>query len=163
MYRANESALRVSSGADWLPCVDVLGVRKGGRQVKVQKGTSYKIPFPYHIVQLGRDEHGAPDEGWKPGCFREVREDYAGSHGMISTVSYCHDDWGWMRITVHDIITISGFQERCFYTLSWIDPEGREFGLRTLRMKSTKAVNKMLEGHRYTKHPELVTIEEEVK
>jgi hypothetical protein len=125
--------------------------------MKVQKGKSYKIPFPFHVAEFGRDAHGAPDEDWKPGCYFEKGDWEAG----IPT-HYHHDDWGWMRIIVHDLIAIPGFQERCFYTLSWIDPEGKEFGLRTLRMKCTKAVNKMLEGHRYTKNPELSTIEEAI-
>jgi hypothetical protein len=81
---------------------------------------------------------------WEVGCFYE-KGDY--EVGLLD--SYLYDTFGKMVLKVEGTHTIPGRAERIFYTKTWIDPDGKEFGKDTLRVTSRGAFTRLLKGRRY--------------
>jgi hypothetical protein len=117
--------------------------------LRAKAGHTYQIPFPFHIVDqwVGYDE--PPSEGWKPGAWLEEGDLEAGiSRG------WTFDDWGTMVVEVLEMHRITGFHERCFFVVSWISPEGRRMGKRTLQCRPTGIVTRMLKGSHRIPQPD---------
>ena len=114
---------------------------------KVLIGQSYFILYPfvkgeheYHSYTNGQhQQHTKPT--WNPGCRFELTSPDDGE--------YFFDDMGEMILTVVDIHKPGKYPERVFYIREWITPIGKRFGKRNLRIITTGAFKRMLNGYRH--------------
>jgi hypothetical protein len=107
-----------------------------------------RYPFVRDVYQeMDSDESGfgyVDVPSWKPGVRMEAR----GREGEYT--DSIADGVGKMRLTVVSRHTPSlKYRERVFYTRQWIDPDGRSFGKRGLRMCGAAAFKRMCSGYRY--------------
>jgi hypothetical protein len=95
----------------------------------------YEVPFPFFREEWMRGF----DTDWRIG----VRE-RPGNHGVS-------DGMGMLIITTLAIVSPGGkYARRAFYTQSWRDPDGREFGSPGLRCDSVSSVQNKLKGFKGT-------------
>jgi len=108
-------------------------------------GQMIEVPeYPFvRTVFIGYDDRGEyPDEGWRPGCDRDVDDDGRATFGA--------DALGAMLLEVVQVVTLPGkFASRVFYVRRWRDPDGKEFGRPRLRVTTTAAFAKLTKGYRH--------------
>ena len=109
--------------------------------MKYQIGITYIVKYPFIKTTFSFYE-GSKTPTWKPGieyryaCPQAEAEPYA-------------DGRGYQCIKVISKHKPPGFPERIFYTRTWIDPDGKEFGKNQCRVKTTGNITKILNGFQY--------------
>ena len=114
----------------------------------------YRVKFPF--VQ---DEYSGPMDGefvqdaksWRPGTRCE-HGDYE-----YSDEQWVADGEGLMTLEVLGTFKPGGFPERTFNLREFIDPDGRQFGKKKVRVIASTAFKRMLKGYR---HPYLLLDQE---
>lgn len=120
--------------------------------MKIEAGQTHTVtsyPFVRYVANLFDKDDGCPcqNEGWRPGCSREVDENPG---GYFPGEHYVADGTGAMVLEVVATFKPGRFPERVFYTRRWIDPDGREFGkTSTLRIATTGQFRRLLKGYRH--------------
>lgn len=104
----------------------------------------WEVEFPFVRVDYTPppDEEGpsGPVKTWKPGTVyacASPSEEFQLAEGV-----------GLMRLVEVSRHKPGKFPERVFYTRSFVDPGGREFGNRRLRMTTRVAFERMCRGYR---------------
>lgn len=80
-------------------------------------------------------------DSWRPGT--ETLDAYGWDALTVA------DGIGQIELTVVGRYTPPGYRERVFFTRQWIDPDGRRFGKRKLRVAGAVAFASMAQGYRY--------------
>lgn len=111
--------------------------------MELQEGNSYTVKFPFFgDVYHGYDASGSfQEETWRPGCRSEFC--------APDDCEWVADGEGEMVLTIVSIHKPGRYPERIFYTRTFIDPEGREFGSSKLRMTTTPTFKKRVAGYYY--------------
>lgn len=107
----------------------------------------YEVRYPfvrstYSRFDVDEEGFGSVDEPtWKPG----VRNEDVYPDDCIAVA----DGVGLMRLTVVSRHTPSPkYRERVFFTREWVDPDGRTFGKKTLRMLGAQAFKRIATSFR---------------
>lgn len=79
---------------------------------------------------------------WRPGVEHECTDN------MGSTRSYA-DSMGHVQFQVISVHKPGGFSERVFYVRQWIDPDGKVFGKKNLRVTTSQAFKRLINGYRH--------------
>ncbi len=82
------------------------------------------------------------EESWRPGTY------YAATDNMGGGASFA-DGLGLMRVHEVSRHKPGRYPERVFYTREFIDPDGKVFGKRKLRMTTASAFASMCAGFRH--------------
>lgn len=116
---------------------------KGTQTIEI--GDTYNVPFPMVRFTESHETFGGQvtvHEGWRPG----VEWDSTDEGGREAWA----DAKGSMVLTVIDRHKLPGkYAERVFYLRHWIDPEGREFGIKKLRITTVQNFRNLARGYRY--------------
>ena len=109
--------------------------------------TVHEIKVPFHYWGHGEED------GYLPGCEHVKEEEYTGHNDGEARYHesgyYVATDWGHMLINEIQRVSITGYEDRIFYTRRWRDPEGKEFGKSDLKCKGARAFKQMLKGWRH--------------
>jgi hypothetical protein len=115
----------------------------------VTDGAVFNVSFPFvrdTWMAHDFDEDGAGSrevQTWKPGTRFEAR-------GREGEYTECFaDGMGVMVLTVVSVHKPGKYRPRVFYVRRWIDPDGKEFGVRKLRMSGIAAFKTICNGYRF--------------
>ena len=120
--------------------------------MKIMAGQTHTVtgyPFVRYVANLLDEDDGCPcqNEGWRPGCRREVDKNPG---GYFPVESYVADGTGSMVLDVVATFKPGRFPERVFYTRRLVDPDGREFGKpNKLRVTTAAHFRSLLKGYRH--------------
>jgi len=81
---------------------------------------------------------------WTPGARFEEAGYYGDETDIIA------DGEGFQVLTVVDVHKPGRYPERVFYTVKWIDPDGREFGKGKLHIATTEKFRRWSRGFKFT-------------
>jgi hypothetical protein len=136
--------------------------------MSIEPGAVITVPYPfvrdiYNEPVFDEDGCGTVErQTWRPGTRFENASRYIG-HGEYDEAVDCFADaMGSQVLTVLSIHKPSPrHASRVFYTRKWIDPDWREFGKPTLRVKGVSAFTTLTHGYR---HPfNMVAAKQELK
>lgn len=105
-----------------------------------------EVDYPFvrdTFYNVDVDGQGFSDESWRPGTKHVIEypdgESTPVAHGL-----------GKMLLTVVKRVEMPRrLAERVFYQRRWRDPDGREFGKRTIRVTTAAGFTRLLSGYRY--------------
>lgn len=103
------------------------------------------VPYPFvrEVVSLPNNDEEGPYsievETWRPGTRAEC--DGAGDMDNVA------DALGTMRLTVVSRHRPGRYPTRVFFTRRWIDPDGKEFGKKLLRIRSSASFKALTAGY----------------
>lgn len=108
------------------------------------EGEVHRIAYPMVVepVQLLGDDGPYETKSWRPGVRYELYSPYGGS-------TACADGVGQMVLQVVSTHKPGRYPERVFYIRQWVDPLGKTFGKKKLRITTSQAFMSMLKGFRY--------------
>lgn len=112
-------------------------------------GKTYRVVYPFvrDMVEMpefdGEKSCCVEVHGWRPGCEKDRGEDFYGYADLAA------DAHGEMLLTVISLHKPGKYPERVFFTRSWRDPDGKEFGKDKLRITATSAFRRLLKGYRH--------------
>jgi len=118
-------------------------------QAAVAIGEVIEVRYPF--VRDTYTHHDCDSEGstatemptWRPGVRDEITDNMGGSDTFA-------DALGAQILTVHGVYKPEGaYKPRVFFTRKWRDPDGREFGKRTLHIKGLSAFTALTRGYRH--------------
>lgn len=119
--------------------------------MKIEPGSEYRASFPFYLRP--KPKYTNPDYEelfpWIPGCLKEDVEQES-HYGSLVRTYYLFDGRG--EIVLRVVSTHKpgpGYQERVFYTRSWVAPDGSTFGSRKLRVCSIGAFRSLAGGYRH--------------
>lgn len=103
-----------------------------------------KYPFIEQKDTLMIDEYDYGD--WIPGARFEGAESHCPFDGLAGEA----DGEGYMLIKIIKKVPMpKPYTMKVFFTREWIDPDGKRFGNKMLRMKGEQAFSNMIKGYRY--------------
>ena len=103
-------------------------------------GEQFTIEYPFYWASEADPETGADEGGWIPGTEgRLVPPDTAEEYA---------DGIGYCVYTVVSTHRPGKYPTRVFYTREWLDPDGNEFGHKTLRVHSLGYFKRLIRGYR---------------
>ena len=110
----------------------------------IKAGQVHEVrPFPFvrHVASVLNPENDEYEDVdcWKPGTKAEMVP--PDSSQLIA------EGQGAMRLTVVGVYTPPGFPTRVFYLRQWIDPAGKEFGRRALKVCVASAFRRRANGY----------------
>lgn len=107
----------------------------------ITAGQEFRVKFPFVAdVFSGHDVDGPYQEDtWRPGV-RSI-DVYPDDSEFVA------DAEGEMILTVVDIYKPGKYPERVFYTRSWVDPDGKEFGKGKLFIATTPTFKRRASGY----------------
>ena len=102
-----------------------------------------EYPFVQEEVTLFDEDGPHTIQGWRPGVSFEPDDGTEDGAGWA-------DGIGKMVLSEIDSHKLPRpYPERVFYLREWIDPKGRRFGKRNLRVTTRAAFTRMLRGYRH--------------
>lgn len=102
---------------------------------------SVRYPFVREVITRFDEEGYNEAETWNPG----VRWEDAGPEDRGALA----DGEGWMRLLVVDVFKPGRFPTRVFYTRSFVDPDGREFGKGRLLIATLEKFRRIASTYRH--------------
>jgi len=108
-------------------------------------GQEFRHPYPFvrgkhvNLDQVGEYEV----DTWNPG----VRFEAAGYWGDETDI--IADGEGFQILTVIDTHKPGKYPERVFYTVTWIDPDGRQFGKKKLHIATVEKFKRWSRGFKF--------------
>jgi hypothetical protein len=91
------------------------------------------------------DEDGEQEvQTWNPGARFEAAGYWGDETDVIA------DGEGFQILTVIDVHKPGKYPERVFYTITWIDPDGREFGKGKLHIATTEKFRRWSRGFKFS-------------
>lgn len=106
----------------------------------IESGSKFTCPYPFVMDTYDSvssyDGEIYSEDVWRPG----VR--YDGDEAVA-------DNSGSMVLDVISIHKPGKYPERIFFIRTWIDPDGKVFGKKRLRMATRYAFEKLTQGYRY--------------
>lgn len=117
-------------------------------KLPIEAGKTYDVECPYvrttydHYDLDGEDYSATTRATWKPGieweaCGPEDSEAVADGIGKVL----------YTVVSVHHLP--KPYTARVFFVREWIDPDGKKFGKRTLRIMGIAAFRRRLNGYRF--------------
>ncbi|MBY5821439.1 hypothetical protein [Rhizobium leguminosarum] len=108
-------------------------------------GQEFKNAYPFIRGKYSFfDEEGENEvDTWTPG----VRYEACGPYGEDSKTIV--DGKGWQILTVIDVHKPGRYPERVFYTVKWINPDGKEFGKGKLHIATTEKFRRWSRGYKF--------------
>lgn len=87
-------------------------------------GQEFRVVYPFiRDTYTEFDEDGGAERPtWRPGCRYEACGYYGDESEALA------DGIGTQVLTVVDVFKPGKYPTRIFYTVTWVDPEGRQFG-----------------------------------
>lgn len=116
----------------------------------IQVGKTYEVECPY--VRTTYDHYDADEDGysctkretWKPGVEFEARGYYGDESQAVA------DGIGKVLYTVVSVHPLpKPYKARVFFLREWIDPDGKRFGKKLLRIMGIGAFRSRLNGYRF--------------
>lgn len=118
------------------------------RPSPIEAGKTYEVECPYVRTTYDHYEHDGEDfsctkrDTWKPGVEWEA-------NGPESDGPFA-DGVGKVLYTVVSVHELpKPYKARVFFVREWIDPDGKKFGKRTLRIMGIGAFQQRLNGYRF--------------
>lgn len=109
--------------------------------ISLNIGDEFRVPYPFVKEKIGQFAGAPLLESWRPGVrFEMIGPEDEGAFA---------DDEGKMILVIVDIHKPGHYPERVFFTRKWEDPNRKQFGKNNLRIITTSAFRKMLNGYRY--------------
>lgn len=109
--------------------------------------TTHQVAYPFARSTYEAFDIDGPyiEECWRPGIrFEQINDDsYAVSDGM-----------GAMLLEEVGRFKPGRYPERVFYVRSWIDPDGKQFGIKKLRMTTATTFARLIKGYRHPYYDE---------
>ena len=112
---------------------------------KVEAGQEFRNPYPFVRGTFTSYDEGGEYEvkTWNPGVVFEACGYYGDESQAVAQGE------GFQILTVIDVYKPGKYPERVFYTMTWIDPDGREFGKRKLRIAITEKFRRLSQGYKF--------------
>ena len=111
----------------------------------IKPGSVFRVPYPMRrgTFYLFDPQEGCSEdtETWIPGT-REI-DVYPDDSELVA------DAMGTMVVTVVSLHRPGTFTTRVFFVRTWIDPAGKPFGKKKLRIKGLAAFRRDLAGYRH--------------
>lgn len=115
--------------------------------IEVKEGDVFDVRYPFYrdtkeVIDCDEDGCSAHDvECWVPGTWSEPEP----PDNSIDVA----DGVGVMRLSVVSVHKPGKYPTRVFYVRTWIDPDGKEFGKRGLRVTTLSAFKRKAAGYGY--------------
>lgn len=105
-------------------------------------GQEFRVVYPFiRDTYTEFDEDGGTERPtWRPGCRYET----CGYHGDESEA--VADGDGTQVLTVIDVHKPGKYPTRVFYTVVWVDPDGRQFGKGRLHIATVEKFRRRARG-----------------
>lgn len=117
-------------------------------------GSTLSAPYPFvretvSLPDACEDGFGSIDvETWRPGTRVESKE-RRGPYYEDEFVCYAADGVGQMELSVVSVHRPGKYPTRVFFTRQWVDPDGKRFGKKKLRMTTVTAFLALAKGYRH--------------
>ena len=109
-------------------------------------GETVSVPYPF----IREEYHAIEEDGsclvpcWRPGVRQNQRAVYYGNDYDFEA-----DGEGRQLLTLISRHKPGKYPERAFYTQTWVDPDGKPFGKRKLRMTTWRRFVGLTHGYAY--------------
>lgn len=104
-----------------------------------QVHTAERYPF---VREVYTDEEMSSSLTWRPGSIHDMGDPYSGDRFIAHGT-------GQMELTIVQVVPITGWPTRVFYVRHFIDPDGRRFGKRRLKVTTEGHFRKLARGYRH--------------
>ncbi len=107
-------------------------------------GQEFKHAYPFvrgTHVEMTEDGHNEIDT-WNPGVRYEAVGPWGDETDIIA------DGEGFQVLTIVDVHKPGRYPERVFFTVSWVNPDGRVFGKKKLHIATTEKFRRLSRGFR---------------
>jgi hypothetical protein len=109
---------------------------------EIVEGAVYEVPYPF--VKYDYENYdGQKIPSWKPGTEMECSQ-Y--SEREVA------DSVGKQILVVVGVHKPGRYPARVFYTRKWIDPDGKEYGRKKLRVKTLGTFKQLIKGYGFNVH-----------
>ena len=113
----------------------------------IPAGYTCRSVWPFCLAE--RDGASSTPPGVEAGEWGEWRPGTRSEPCEPDSARFVCDGAGSREITVVSVHQPPGYTSRVFYTIKWVDPNGRVFGSKKLRVMSIGPFRVMLRGHRH--------------
>lgn len=103
-------------------------------------------PFSSSTYQAFDSDGPYTEECWRPGTRAEQVDE--------GQAEYVSDGLGLMLLEEVGRFKPGRYPERVFYVRTWVDPDGKAFGRRHLRMTTATTFARLLKGYRHPYYDE---------
>lgn len=105
-------------------------------------GQEFRNAYPFVKDTYGEynGEEFVEKPTWKPGCRYEACGYYGDDSEAVA------DGQGEQILTVVDVHKPGRYPERVFYTVAWVDPNGRKFGKGKLHIATVEKFRRRTRG-----------------
>lgn len=105
-------------------------------------GQEFRVDYPFirDTYYVSDEDGGSEHPTWRPGC----RYEPSGRYGE-DTEAVC-DGRGKQILTVVDTHKPGKYPTRVFYTIAWVDPDGRQFGKGKLHIATVDKFRRRTHG-----------------
>lgn len=111
----------------------------------IAPGSTLSAPYPFVRETVSMfDGDGATDvETWRPGTRSDMTFARYGETQIVA------DAMGQIELTVVSVHRPGKYPTRVFFTRQWVDPDGKRFGKKKLRMTTVNAFLALAKGYRH--------------